>query len=66
MVKKKKTLKRIDIPTGRAYMLEDESIVSINNYTRNKLQSLLFNKYNVVEYMNESKDNFFKIIQLII
>ena len=48
------------------YMLEDESIVSINNYTRNKLQSLLFNKYNVVEYMNESKDNFFKIIQLII
>ena len=44
------------------YMLEDESIVSINNYTRNKLQSLLFNKYNVVEYMNESKDNFFKII----
>jgi len=25
MVKKKKTLKRIDIPTGRAYMLEDES-----------------------------------------
>ena len=48
------------------YMLEDESIVSINKYTRNKLQSLLFNKYNVVEYMNESKDNFFKIIQLII
>ena len=48
------------------YMLEDESIVSINNYTRNKLQNLLFNKYNVVEYMNESKDNFFKIIQLII
>lgn len=48
------------------YMLEDESIVSINTYTRNKLQDLLFNKYNVVEYMNESKDNFFKIIQLII
>jgi hypothetical protein len=48
------------------YMLEDESIVSINNYTRNKLQNLLFNKYNVVEYMNESKDNFFNIIQLII
>jgi hypothetical protein len=48
------------------YMLEDESIVSISTYTRNKLQSLLFNKYNVVEYMNESKDNFFNIIQLII
>jgi len=47
-------------------MLEDESIVSISTYTRNKLQSLLFNKYNVVEYMNESKDNFFNIIQLII
>ena len=48
------------------YMLEDESIVSINISTRNRLQDLLFNKYNVVEYMNESKDNFFKIIQLII
>ena len=48
------------------YMLEDESIVSINTYTRNKLQDLFFNKYNVIEYMNESKDNFFNIIQLII
>lgn len=48
------------------YMLEDESIVSINTYTRNKLQNLFSNKYNVIEYMNESKDNFFKVIQLII
>ena len=48
------------------YMLEDESIVSINTFTRNKLQSLFSNKYNVIEYMNESKDNFFKVIQLII
>jgi len=48
------------------YMLEDESIVSINTHTRNKLQDLFFNKYNVIEYMNESKENFFNIIQLII
>ena len=48
------------------YMLEDEAIVSIDKSTRNKLQSLLFNKYNAVEYMNESKENFFNIIQLII
>ena len=48
------------------YMLEDESVVSINTHTRNKLQDLFSNKYNVVEYMNESKENFFNIIQLII
>tara|TARA_B110000503_G_C6884252_1_gene304054 strand:- start:60 stop:374 length:315 start_codon:yes stop_codon:yes gene_type:complete len=48
------------------YMLEDESIVSININTRNKLQNILNDKYNVIEYMNESKENFFKIVQLII
>lgn len=48
------------------YTLEDGSIVSIDESTRGKLRNLFFNKYNEVSYMNESKDNFLKIIQLII
>jgi predicted GNAT superfamily acetyltransferase len=48
------------------YILEDESIVSISTQTRDKLQDLFSYKYSVIEYMNESKDNFFNIIQLII
>lgn len=49
-----------------AYTLEDGSIVSIDESTRDKLRNLFFNKYNEVTYMNESKENFLKIIQLII
>ena len=48
------------------YTLEDGSMVAIDESTRNKLRDLLFNKYNVVEYMNESKEHFFKVVQLII
>ena len=48
------------------YTLEDGSLVSIDESTRDKLRNLFFNKYNEVSYMNESKENFFKIIQLII
>lgn len=48
------------------YTLEDGSIVSIDESTRDKLRNLFFNKYNEVSYMNESKENFLKIIQLII
>ena len=48
------------------YTLEDGSIVAIDESTRDKLKTLFVNKYKEVMYMNESKDNFFKIIQLII
>lgn len=48
------------------YTLEDGSVVSIDESTRDRLRNLFFNKYNEVVYMNESKENFFKIIQLII
>lgn len=48
------------------YTLEDGSIVAIDESTLEKLRNLFFDKYNVIEYMNETKDNFFKVIQLII
>lgn len=48
------------------YTLEDESTVSIDESLRDKLKTLLSNKYDVIEYMNESKEHFFKVVQLII
>ena len=48
------------------YTLEDGSVVSIDESTRDIMRNLFFNKYNEVSYMNESKENFLKIIQLII
>lgn len=48
------------------YTLEDGSIVSIDESLRDKLKTLLSNKYDVIEYMNESKEHFFKVVQLII
>lgn len=48
------------------YTLEDGSCVSIDESTRGELRNLFLNKYNEVSYMNESKENFLKIIQLII
>jgi ATP-dependent 26S proteasome regulatory subunit len=45
------------------YKLEDGSIVAISEQTQSILASLLDNKYELVEYMRESKDNFMHVLR---
>lgn len=48
------------------YTLEDGSMVAIDESTLEKLRNLFFDKYNVIEYMNESKEHFYNVVQIII
>lgn len=44
-------------------MLNDGNSVVINEETQNLLNALLEDKYQIVEYMRESKQNFMRIIK---
>jgi predicted GNAT superfamily acetyltransferase len=44
-------------------MLNDGNSVVINEETQNLLNTLLEDKYQIVEYMRESKQNFMRIIK---
>lgn len=45
------------------YVLNDESIVAISEETQQMLNTLLEDKYQLVEYMRESKENFMHVIK---
>lgn len=45
------------------YVLNDESIVAIDTRTQDKLNNLLQNQTEVIEYMRDSKDNFMYVLQ---
>lgn len=45
------------------YVLNDESIVTINARTQEQLNNLLQNQTEVIEYMRESKDNFMYVLE---
>ncbi len=45
------------------YVLNDESIVAIDTRTQDKLNNLLQNQTEVIEYMRESKDNFLYVLE---
>lgn len=45
------------------YTLNDGSIVAIDEDTQNDLNMLLKNKYEIIDYMRESKDNFMHVIR---
>ena len=45
------------------YVLNDESIVAIDVRTQDKLNNLLQNQTEVIEYMRESKDNFLYVLE---
>lgn len=47
------------------YVLEDESIVAIDERTQEKLNNLLQNQTDIIEYMRESKQNFFYVLEQI-
>ncbi len=45
------------------YVLKDDSIVAINTRTQDKLNNLLQDQTEVIEYMRESKDNFLYVLE---
>jgi hypothetical protein len=47
------------------YELKDGSIVAIDEQTQEQLNNLLANHKDVVEYMRETKDNFFNVVNKI-
>lgn len=47
------------------YELKDGSIVAIDEQTQERLNNLLANNKEIVEYMRESKDNFFNVVNKI-
>jgi len=47
------------------YVLNDESIVAIGERTQLRLNNLLHNQIEIIEYMRESKDNFFHVLEQI-
>lgn len=47
------------------YVLNDESIVAIDESTQEQLNNLLQNQTDIVNYMRESKDNFMYVIRKI-
>ena len=44
------------------YVLDDESIVTIDERTQERLNKLLQNQTEIIEYMRESKDNFIHVL----
>ena len=44
------------------YVLNDESIVAINEATQERLNNLLQNQTEIIEYMRENKENFMYVL----
>lgn len=55
--------KNTSIPGKIEHKLNDGSVVAVDEHTQSKLNRLLEDKYQVVEYMRESKQNFMRIIK---
>ena len=47
------------------YILADNSTVAINEETQDRLNKLLYNQTEIIEYMRESKENFFSVLEQI-
>lgn len=47
------------------YVLADESIVAISEQTQERLNNLLGNQTEIIEYMRESKENFLSVLEQI-
>ena len=45
------------------YVLNDEAIVTIDERTQVRLNNLLQNQKEIIEYMRESKENFFHVLR---
>lgn len=47
------------------YVLRDDTIVAISEATQRRLNNLLQNQTEIIEYMRESKENFFHVLEQI-
>ena len=47
------------------YVLKDDTIVAISEHTQSRLNNLLQNQTEIIEYMRESKENFFHVLEQI-
>ena len=47
------------------YVLKDDTIVAISEHTQSLLNKLLQNQTEIIEYMRESKENFFHVLEQI-
>ena len=67
VVHKIRSLNKLDklVENKLHYVLNDDSIVAINEDTQSLLNNLLENQTDVIEYMKESKDNFLHVLNLI-
>ena len=64
VVQKIRSLNKLDsLVEGKFhYVLNDDSIVAINETTQERLNNLLQNQTEIIEYMRESKENFMYVL----
>ena len=67
VVQKIRSLNKLDrVVEGKLhYVLADNSTVAINEETQDRLNKLLGNQTEIIEYMRESKENFFHVLEQI-
>lgn len=67
VVQKIRSLNKLDrIVEGKLhYVLADDSIVTISEHTQKRLNMLLHNQTDIIEYMREGKDNFLHVLEQI-
>ena len=56
-------MKSVEISGKLVYSLEDGTKVAISESTFDKLKNLISDKYQIVEYMRKSKDNFVHVVK---
>ena len=64
VVQEIRSLNKLDrlIENKLHYVLDDETIVTIDERTQERLNKLLHNQTEIIEYMRESKENFFHVL----
>ena len=67
VVYKIRQLNRLDriVENKLHYVLNDESIIAINEETQERLNNLLVNQKEIIEYMRESSSNFLHVLEQI-
>jgi uncharacterized membrane protein YgaE (UPF0421/DUF939 family) len=53
----------IELSGKLQYVLEDGTMIAINEHTQKRLFALLEDKYQIVEYMRKSKSNFMHVVK---
>lgn len=62
-----RSLNKLDrlIESKLHYVLSDDTIIAISESTQSRLNNLLQNQTEIIEYMRESKENFFHVLEQI-